>query len=318
MRQFRVSTIIPAYRAARTINRAIDSLMAQTRPSDEILVVDDGSPDDLAQALEPYGDLVTLIRKPNGGAASARNLGIERSRGDLVAFLDADDYWEPTKLERQLSVFRDHPEIGMVAGRYYIEPPGRPRTIYPVHHDEIYEKVTMSKNGEVFDVMEEIWTTTVVVRRECLADLRFMPGLEPAEDRDLWIRLAMTSPVYLLAEPLATYVLEPGSLSRSNIDRDCSNMLKVVHRHRYLLDTGGLLRWEAYVFRRWAAGHLGNRRAASALPHAWARLRRQPFSPEAWWILGKCAALTSTSGRRDRSKVLACEAAQASTSGGSR
>lgn len=75
-----VSTVIPAYRATRTIGRAINSLLAQTLPPDEIVVVDDGSPDALAAALEPYEGHVTLIRKPNGGAATARNVGIECAR----------------------------------------------------------------------------------------------------------------------------------------------------------------------------------------------------------------------------------------------
>src|SRR5262245_43212492 len=100
-----ISTIIPAYRAAHTIARALASVLGQTYPSNEILVVDDGSPDDIAGAVRPYGERVTLLRKPNGGAASARNLGLDRARGDLVAFLDADDYWEPHKLERQQSLF---------------------------------------------------------------------------------------------------------------------------------------------------------------------------------------------------------------------
>src|SRR5207253_2812039 len=106
-----VSTVIPAYRASRTIGRAVDSLLSQTRPPDEIVIVDDGSPDDLAAAVKPYGDRVQLLRKVNGGAASARNLGIESARGDLIGFLDADDYWEPSKLERQLDILQRHPNI---------------------------------------------------------------------------------------------------------------------------------------------------------------------------------------------------------------
>ncbi len=114
-----VSVVIPACRAAHTISRPVDSLLAQTRLPDEILVIDDGSPDDLEAALSVYGDRVMLVRKSNGGAASARNLGIERSRGELIAFLGADDYWEPWKLKRQLEILRTHPEVTLVAGRYY-------------------------------------------------------------------------------------------------------------------------------------------------------------------------------------------------------
>src|SRR5947209_192198 len=94
----KVSTVIPAYNASGTILRAIESVLAQTRPPDEILVIDDGSTEDLSLTLEPFRACVTLIRKPNGGAASARNLGLDLSRGDYIAFLDADDYWEPRKL----------------------------------------------------------------------------------------------------------------------------------------------------------------------------------------------------------------------------
>jgi hypothetical protein len=152
----------------------------------------------------------------------------------------------------------------------------------------------------VFDVMEQVWTSTVVVRRAALGDHRFLPGLEPAEDRDLWIRLIRSCAVYLDPEPLATWVLEPGSLSRSNIDRDCSNMLRVVHRHRSLLGRRGLRIWEARVFRSWAAGHLGHSRPAAALRPAWQRLRRQPASLQAWWIVLKSTAMSAVGMGRTR------------------
>ena len=82
MRALSVSVIIPAYKAARTINRAVESALGQTRPPAEVLVVDDGSPDgaDLVAALARYGGRVTLLRKPNGGAASARNHGFSASQ----------------------------------------------------------------------------------------------------------------------------------------------------------------------------------------------------------------------------------------------
>jgi glycosyltransferase involved in cell wall biosynthesis len=288
-----VSVVIPAYRAARTIGRALESLLAQTRPPDEILVIDDGSPDDLAVTLEPYEGLLTHVRKPNGGAASARNLGIDLARGDLVAFLDADDYWSLSKLERQLAIFREHPEVGLVAGRFFEQSPGGPRRLRPAGDEGLFGRVLRVRGRAVFDVMAEVWTTTVVVRRDALGDLRFRPGLEPAEDRDLWVRLIASVAVFLDPEPSATWVLEPGSLSRSDIDRDCSNMLEVVRSHGELLGRRGLRAWEAYAYRRWASGHLGAGRPREAVGPARERLRRQPASAEGWWILLKCSILAA-------------------------
>ncbi len=286
-----VSVIIPAYRAARTVGRAVDSLLAQSRPPDEILVIDDGSPDDLGAALKGYGDRITLARKPNGGAASARNLGIERSQGELIAFLDADDYWESTELERQLAIFRDHPEVGLVASRFFEQPPGWPRVGPTAEAGPLFDQVLVASGAEALQVAMRVWTSTVIVRRAVLGSYRFVSGLEPAEDRDLWVRVITSSPVYLISESLATAVLEPGSLSRSSVDTDCANMLRVVRRHGDLLGRSGLRTWEADVFRRWAGVHLGSGRPLTALGPAWRRLVRQPLESQAWWILLKCCTL---------------------------
>jgi len=288
-----VSVIIPAFRAAHTISRAIESLLVQTRVPDEILVVDDGSPDDLATALCGYGERIELIRKSNGGAASARNLGIERSRGELLAFLDADDYWEPRKLETQLGILRAHPEVVLVAGRYFAQPPGGERTgPHPDLDPRHVGRVLVVGGEEAFEIATKVWTTTVVVRRSSLGEHRFVSGLEPAEDRDLWVRLIVSGPVFLQEEPLATWVLEPGSLSRSSIDVDCGNMLRVVRRHAGLLGPRGLRYWEAHTFRRWAGNHLAQGRPSDAVKYAFARLRLQPLSTEAWRILVKSAAVS--------------------------
>jgi glycosyltransferase involved in cell wall biosynthesis len=292
LREAAVSVIIPAYRAAHTINRAVDSLFAQTRAPDEILVVDDGSTDDVVPALSRYGQRVTLIRKSNGGAASARNLGIERSRGELVAFLDADDYWEPKKLEKQLKILRAHPQVVLVASRYYAQPPGGDRTGPHPELDDLHGGHVLVLGGpEAFELATKVWTTTVLVRRSTLGEHRFVSGLEPAEDRDLWVRLIVSGPVFFDPEPLATWVLEPNSLSRSSIDTDCGNMLRVVRRNAGLLGQEGLRYWEAHTFRRWAGNHLAQGRPRDAVKYAFARLRLEPLSTEAWRILVKSAAV---------------------------
>ena len=112
----RVSVIIPAYNAGRTIDAALQSVFAQTFRSFEIIVVDDGSTDDTADRVEAWGSRVMLHRQKNAGPAAARNRAIASARGEFLAFLDADDVWLPTKLARQVSYFERYPETGLLHG----------------------------------------------------------------------------------------------------------------------------------------------------------------------------------------------------------
>lgn len=252
----RVSVVIPAYRSAATIRRAIDSVLGQTRSPAEIIVVDDGSPDDQASMVEQcYGSRVILIRQPNSGAASARNAGIERSTGDYLAFLDADDYWEADKLALQLGLFDQHPSLGLVAGTIFEEVPGRPRAATPVvpGPKDWHDNVLRLDGFRAFRLATMISTISVLLTRAALGAERFMPDLETAEDRDLWVRLVSRSPAYLMRHPVATAVLTEGSISRSNIDRDKANMLRVVERHRALLGPIGSRVWRSYVLYTWAS-----------------------------------------------------------------
>jgi glycosyltransferase involved in cell wall biosynthesis len=282
-----VSVIIPYYRASQTIARAVKSALAQTVRPHEILIVDDGSPDNAARATEEFSSSVTLIRKPNGGAASARNLGIERSKGEWIAFLDADDYWEPGKLERQLAFSEG---VGLVSSMFFLEVPGMPRSLGEVENPEFFGRVLEPRDSEAFHVAMNLWTSVLLVRRKALGAQRFVPNLETGEDRDLWIRLVASTSVYLLPEPLATYAQRPDSLSNSDSDRDCASMLKVVHRHAALLGAKEVREQEAIIYRRWAGRHLARGKPRSAIGPAVRRLAIQPATPEAWWIMCKTLA----------------------------
>ncbi len=260
----RVSVIIPAYQAAGTVRRAVDSVLAQTIQPYEIIVVDDGSPDQLASIVEQYPSPVKLIRIANSKTAAARNVGIDAATGEFIAFLDADDYWEPSKLEKQLAIFRQHLEVDIVAGRFMHQELGGTRSMSRIKSGCFDRVLTVSK-GQAFLVGAMMWTGTVIVRRETLRDLRFVSGLEPAEDRDLWIRLATCAPVYLLSEPLATAVLETNGISRCAISSDCAKMLEVIDRHRNLLNVAARCKWRSYVYYRWAAIESSPRRAISIM-----------------------------------------------------
>lgn len=111
-----VSCIIPVYNRERFLSEGIESLLAQTRLPDEIVVVDDGSTDGSADIARGFGDRVRYIHQKNAGPAAARNHGVREAQGDFISFLDADDLWEPTKLERQLQRFAERPELGYSVG----------------------------------------------------------------------------------------------------------------------------------------------------------------------------------------------------------
>ena len=109
----RVSVIIPVYDGERYLAEAIDSLLAQTVPPLEVVVVDDGSTDGTAQIIRAYGAPVRYVHQPNAGQSAARNHGVRLARGDYIAFLDADDLVHPKKLERQLAAFEQEPSLAM-------------------------------------------------------------------------------------------------------------------------------------------------------------------------------------------------------------
>src|SRR5258707_1975884 len=116
----RVSAIVTAYNGAAYVADAIESILAQTRPVDEIVVVDDGSTDNTAEIVESYRAFgVRCIRQENRGLPGARNRGVRETTGDLVAFLDCDDTWLPDKNDLQVDYLTAHPEAAMVSGHVW-------------------------------------------------------------------------------------------------------------------------------------------------------------------------------------------------------
>jgi glycosyltransferase involved in cell wall biosynthesis len=103
----KVSVVIPAYNAAATINATVESVLAQTAAPDEILAMDDGSTDDTFRHLEAFQSRIKVFRQSNHGVAHARNVLCEQARGDVIAFLDADDVWHPNYLQTQLVALKE-------------------------------------------------------------------------------------------------------------------------------------------------------------------------------------------------------------------
>jgi glycosyltransferase involved in cell wall biosynthesis len=115
----RVSVVIPTYNRARLVEEAIASVLRQTMPVHEVIVVDDGSTDATRELIRGHDGPITLVTQDHLGAAAARNRGLARATGDWVAFLDSDDIWTPSKLEKQIEYLDRHPHCGLVHTGYY-------------------------------------------------------------------------------------------------------------------------------------------------------------------------------------------------------
>lgn len=199
----RVSVIIPAYNSARFLPRALASVFAQTRNDYEIVVVDDGSTDNTPELAASYGNRIRYFRQENGGAASARNAGAGEARGELLAFLDADDEWMPDKLEAQVAFMDVHPGAAMSFTDMSHCESGR-----KVHDSYLHERgYRHVSGGRIFrNLLCEcfIFTPTVIIRRE--AFLRaglFDVSLRTCEDVDLWLRVADAGEIGFIDRPLA-------------------------------------------------------------------------------------------------------------------
>jgi glycosyltransferase involved in cell wall biosynthesis len=112
-----VSAIVPVYNCDRYLKEALESILQQTHPPSEILVIDDGSTDNSAAVAREFSSSVHYYSQPHQGAGTARNYDTQLAKGDYLAFLDADDIWEENKLSRQLEIFANKPEVDIVFGQ---------------------------------------------------------------------------------------------------------------------------------------------------------------------------------------------------------
>ncbi len=211
----RVSVVIAAKNYGQYLPLALDSALAQTAPPAEIIVIDDGSTDDTPRVIQPYlaNPLIRSCRVNGVGVCRARNLGIELAKGELIAFLDADDVWEPTKLERQLPLF-GNPSVGVVyARRTLIDQAGKP----------FKATQTGLGRGDVFNALlraNPVCFSSAVVRRGAFDHLgMFDPSLSLAVDYDLWLRLAAHYQFDYVDEPLVRYRTGHGNLSSRLAER---------------------------------------------------------------------------------------------------
>ena len=190
-----VSVIIPTHNRAPFLKEAIESVLAQSYRPLQLIVVDDGSRDETSSLVSRYPLL--YVRGPQRGVAAARNIGIKRAAGEFVAFLDSDDLWLPTKIERQVAFFAAHPQaVAVQVEEIWIR---RGKRVNP-------RKKHQKPSGYFFDRALELCLVSpsgVMLRRRLFQEIGlFDPTFPVCEDYELWLRLLARYPVYLIPEPL--------------------------------------------------------------------------------------------------------------------
>jgi len=192
------SIVIPLYNKEPYIAKTLDSVLAQELGDYEVLVVNDGSKDGGAAIVRQYAEKdarIRLIEQENAGVSVARNTGIAHAQGQYVAFLDADDWWEPNHLTELKTLARTYPEAGMLCTAY--------RRVHakPPHVDILHRKLKGQRL--LVDYFEKclkfqfIYTSSISIKRDLLAqqEISFLPGVTHGEDLDMWARIAVQTSV---------------------------------------------------------------------------------------------------------------------------
>jgi glycosyltransferase involved in cell wall biosynthesis len=199
-----VSVVIPCFNAASFLEETLRSVLAQTHAPVEVIVVDDGSTDGSAAVAAAFGPKVHVITQENRGESAARNVGMDHCRGDWIAFLDADDVWQPDKLERQLAVAADD-TIAVHTNYFHFGGDDRVYDVSTIPPDVRYRLETVARTIP-------IRLSSLMVRRAL--PVRFEEWARYGEDLLYMLDLVQQGPIALVAEPLTGYRVHPGSQSQ--------------------------------------------------------------------------------------------------------
>ncbi len=207
----KVSIVIPSYNAMQFLPRTVDSVIKQTFQDFEIVIINDGSTDNIKEWAKTVEDKrLRLISQPNQGQSAARNEGIEQSSGQYIAFLDSDDLWAPSKLEKQVQVLDCNSDVGLVYSWV---------SLIDENDDPLDKIWTISEEGDVWHKLIEgniiACGSVPMIRRACVEVVGLFEKFPFAcEDWDYWLRIASHYPFKVLEEVLVYYRHSPSSLSR--------------------------------------------------------------------------------------------------------
>lgn len=228
-----VTVIIPAFNAADTIVRALDSVRAQNIPELEIIVIDDGSADNtisvVSENAQPGENLRLLRLEKNSGVSAARNAGISVAKGRFLAFLDADDIWLPGKLDKQIAAMASDDKVTLVScNSQLVTEAGTPIKVGhlnrpPIEGDDAWKTLL---------IYNFLPTPTILTRTQIVKEIGgFDETLAVGEDLDLWIRLGLRGKIIVLKEILTNYYDRAGSLMKRHNGQTGDIVVPMLERH---------------------------------------------------------------------------------------
>jgi glycosyltransferase involved in cell wall biosynthesis len=298
----RVSVVIATYNYGCYIRGAIESVLAQTLQDFEIIVVDDGSIDETPELVRPFLDdaRVRYLRTDHLGQPAAKNAGIRAATGRYVAFLDADDLWLPTKLEKQVALFeRSGPEVGVViCRRRWIDEQGN---LLP------YGERSPQRGDVLAQIFHRpfICFSSSMIHRDVLEDVGlFDESIPMSIDYDLWLRIALRYHFDFVDDPLVLY-----RTGHANLSTRLSERIWCVRKiiYRFLDELGGRARLDPSFVRMVLAEHCCDIAVSAGQGRPWFRflwylraLGYRPHHAPAWreLALGWCPGRVKSLGRR--------------------
>jgi len=218
-----VSIVIPAFNSAKLIGATLETVLAQSEPPVEIIVVDDGSTDHTVDVVARY-ERVRILRQTNGGPSKARNVGIQAACGDYIAFLDSDDLWVANKLSTQMTAIKFYKNAGFCFSTIWmmLENTHDETPLGPYYPPELVSWLHEKESnrgavcGWAYNLLLQancVDTSSMVARKDLLLKVgMFDESLTYGEDHDLWLRLARTCPGIFIVNPMSRYRLHTSAL----------------------------------------------------------------------------------------------------------
>jgi glycosyltransferase involved in cell wall biosynthesis len=294
-----ISVVIPLFNKASTVRRCVASALSQTRPPDEIVVVDDGSTDGGGEVVIHFSmSNLRLLRRDRAGVSAARNCGIDSSSGTLIAFLDADDEWKPGFLAAIGRLAKENPSAGAYATGYLFAGDdgrcaGKP-SFSPL----------LPRQGQLFRYFSAVTGGAIPLFPSCTAVRRstfdrvgqFLVGAAWGEDAEMWVRIYLDFPIAYLAEPLALYHVS--APNRATNQADPRPMMPVVKTLERALLEGRVRPAEVVDAERYICQAISNTVQTNIL-HGHRALaaeqlkcmRRHPYDRRTYWRLRRLSQL---------------------------